>query len=348
MSWLAQHRPGDHRPYHVQVEVTWRCSWRCVHCYQDDHEVEALTRDDLTRLFDELVACGTLHVIITGGEPLVRRDMLDILRDARSRGLAITLYTNAHAITESVARELSRLIAVAEVSILAGTDEVHDALTRVRGSSRRAWAGIDAMTAAGIAVVVKTPLLAPAFKTLRELADRVAQRRLEWNPDPDLSQSYAGDTYPLAYRLAPEDVEGFYRDFPRFNPTAVRLRNDPGAPRGMCLAGRQYAFIDARGNVYPCLSFKSAADRSPGHPHSPHLGNVRRQSFGTIWAHSAALAEIRAATRESFGRCATCTGTCQPCMAASFEQSGDMFASATPVCELTARATAARRLPIVH
>jgi radical SAM protein with 4Fe4S-binding SPASM domain len=344
-------RPADHRPYHVQVEVTWRCNWRCVHCYQDEHELELLETRELVALCDQLRAAGTMHLIVTGGEPLVRADLLEFLDAARAVGLAITLYTNGHAVDDAMANELARRIAVAEVSILAGEDSVHDRLTRVRGSAERAWAGIRHLSATGIDVVVKTPILAPAYETLRMLDARVRALGLEWLADPDISRSYAGAQYPLAYRMDRAALARFHRDFPRFDPTKSSRRADPGAPKGLCLAGRQYAFIDARGDVYPCLNFKSACDVDSARGGAPRarMGNVRVQAFDQIWRTAAIATEIRAATGASFASCATCIGTCQPCMAANYEEHGELFKPARATCERhqAGSGTVARRLPVV-
>jgi radical SAM protein with 4Fe4S-binding SPASM domain len=101
----------------------------------------------------------------------------------------------------------------------------------------------------------------------------------------------------------------------------------------LCLAGRRFAFIDARGDVYPCLSFKTAGDGT-------RLGNIRDTPFAEIWRAHPMLSAIRAATRDSFGRCATCTGACSPCMAANFEEHGELFTPARARCH-------ARRLPVL-
>jgi radical SAM protein with 4Fe4S-binding SPASM domain len=331
--WLDAIAPADVRPYHVQLEVTWRCNWRCVHCYQDDHSVEVLALADFERLFDELRAAGTMHLIITGGEPLVRGDLFDVLAAARGHGLAITLYTNGHRVTADVAARLAEAIALAEISILAGDDALHDELCRVRGAAARAWAGIEHLARVGVDVVVKTPLLAPAVATLPALDARVRGLGLVWNPDPELSRSYAGAAFPLAYALSPEQLARFYAALPQYRPRPGLRSADAGAPGGLCLAGRRFAFIDARGDVYPCLSFKTAGDGT-------RLGNIRDTPFAEIWRAHPMLSAIRAATRDSFGRCATCTGACSPCMAANFEEHGELFTPARARCH-------ARRLPVL-
>src|SRR5438094_4056201 len=148
--------PASETPVHVQIEVTWRCNWRCVHCYQDDHTVEVLALERLRGLFGELAAAGTMHLIVTGGEPLVRADIFDILEAARGHGLALTLYSNGHLIDETMADRLGRLVAQVEVSALAGDAETHDRLARVPGSFHRVWRAVLALTRCGVRVVVKT------------------------------------------------------------------------------------------------------------------------------------------------------------------------------------------------
>ncbi|HLL24410.1 MAG TPA: radical SAM protein [Kofleriaceae bacterium] len=344
--WLSARPPAEQRPLHVQLEVTWRCNWRCVHCYQDNHDVEELTDADLDSLFPQLVLAGTLHLIVTGGEPLVRVGILEVLESARRHGLGITLYTNAHRITQVIAARLARSVAVAEVSVLAGSANVHDQLCGVRGAFERTWAGVRHLLDAGVDVLIKTPLLAPAFDTLDALYARVNDAGLDWNPDPDITQSYARGTFPTAYRLSAAQTASFYETFPRYRPRAGARSNDPGAPNGVCLAGRQYAFIDARGNVYPCLSFKAASDlrEQLGEPHL-RLGNIRTQRFSDLWVGNEMLGEVRRASSATFRRCADCTGTCSPCMAANLEEHGHLFEPATVRCTV---GRAARALPMVR
>lgn len=189
--------PPPDVPIHVQIEVTWRCNWRCVHCYQDDHYVERFSTLDLRSLFGQLARAGAMHLIITGGEPLVRKDILDVLQAARDEGFTITLYTNGHRIDAPLAQRLSELIGVAELSILAGDDDVHDHLTRVRGSARRAWRAVDLLLEHGVSVALKTPVLRPAYGTLRKIEFKAIARGLTWTAGPEISPSYAGASFPL-------------------------------------------------------------------------------------------------------------------------------------------------------
>jgi AdoMet-dependent heme synthase len=328
-------RPGDHLPIHVQVEVTWRCNWRCVHCYQDDHSVEVLRLSDLRTLFRDLASSGTMHVIITGGEPLVHPDIFHILDAVRQVGMATTLYSNGHKIDRPCARELAPLVSTVELSLLAGEASVHDKLSRVRGSYERTRRAIVELLSLNVEVIVKTPVLRPAWDTLHKLEDEMSALGVQWLADPDISRSYAGADYALSYRLPDDDLRRFYLEFPQFHPTAGRSA-DPGMRAGLCLAGRQYCFIDAQGNVYPCLNFKSACDveEATGQQAAAKMGNVLQQPFGLIWEKSRFARQIREATRRDFHGCGICkrSEACSPCMAANYEEHGDIFAPSKVAC----------------
>jgi radical SAM protein with 4Fe4S-binding SPASM domain len=315
--------PSEAAPAHVQVEVTWQCNWRCVHCYQDTHQARGPSTAQLLQLVDELAAAGTVHLIVTGGEPLVRPDLVEVLTAARRAGLGITLYTNGHIVGPALARTLGGLIAAAELSVLSGDDEIHDSLAGRRGAAGRVWRAATLLRAEGVAVTIKTPLLKPALGTHRRIAERSAG--MDWHPDADISGTYGGAAYPLQYRLSDDEIAQFYRDFPEYDPRSG-YTTDPGVMDGICLAGRRYCFIDVDGNVYPCLNFKSAADRAQagGQPSSVIMGNVFRRSFQQIWAAPIG-AHIRARTGRDFRRCTDCTGQCSPCMAKNFEITGDLF-----------------------
>jgi radical SAM protein with 4Fe4S-binding SPASM domain len=319
---------------HAQVEVTWRCNWRCVHCYQDDHTVERLTAPALRRLFGELAQAGALHVVITGGEPLVHPDIFEILASAREAGMVITLYTNGHKVDRAMARELGRLIGVAELSVLAGDDAIHDRLSKVRGSSRRMWQAVDNLLEEGVSVALKTPVLRPALGTLRSIEARALVRGVPWTADPEISMSYAGQSYPLEYRMTPQETARFYADFPQFSREAG-FNLDPGRRDGMCLAGRNYVFIDALGNAYPCLNFKSADDvLASRRLSSPaRLGNVLQQPFAEIWGDNPFVRAIRTVRRSDFTACGAChtDGSCSPCMALNYVEHADILTTSSRV-----------------
>lgn len=338
MLMLRVTRPAKFIPIHVQIELTWRCNWRCVHCYQEDHKKENLTLERLRSLFEELATIGTMHIIITGGEPLLREDIFEILKSVRDNRMAISLYTNGYLINSEIADRLSKLIAVAEISLLAGDEKVHDKLSRVKGSFRHGLSSVKELKERGVDVVVKTPILKPAYHTLRDLEMLTMQLGAQWLADPEISRSYAGNTFPIRYQLNFNELQKFYSDFPQFNPQS-NYGADLSAYQNFCLAARQYCFVDALGNMYPCLNFKSACDvqEKYGYPAFAKMGNILDSSFRQIWEESMLAKEIRAATRSNFSTCGKCRANagCNLCIALNYEENGKMFHPAKTVCNFT-------------
>ncbi len=109
---LLKRIPGKRVPISGSLELTFRCNLRCQHCYvSHGHNgiprQQELNTSEIQRIIDEVVDAGCLWFLITGGEPLVRRDFLDIYTYAKRKGLIITLFTNGTLITPRIADYLA-------------------------------------------------------------------------------------------------------------------------------------------------------------------------------------------------------------------------------------------------
>src|SRR5687768_13165446 len=96
-------------PIEGTVETTFRCNLRCAHCYVNEAVGDFATRDRelslerLKELIDEIVAAGTLFVLFTGGEILVRPDFPELYEYAVKKGLLVTVFTNGTLVTDRIA-----------------------------------------------------------------------------------------------------------------------------------------------------------------------------------------------------------------------------------------------------
>src|SRR5262249_8352887 len=104
--------PLDHLlgPLAVHLEVIGACNLSCVHCFAGKlpRNHDPLTVAEMNKLFCELAGLGSFRLGLTGGEPLLRRDLFDILDAATGHGLHPCLTTNALLVDERIARELGR------------------------------------------------------------------------------------------------------------------------------------------------------------------------------------------------------------------------------------------------
>src|SRR5207247_9323072 len=93
-------------PLSVQFDLTYRCNERCIHCYLDHEDHGELTTAEVKHVLDQLASAGTLFLLFSGGELLVRHDFFELLAYYRRQGFDVKLKTNAMLVGE---READRI-----------------------------------------------------------------------------------------------------------------------------------------------------------------------------------------------------------------------------------------------
>ena len=132
---LPLFRPS--RPYHMVWLATNACNARCVHCSSDALACKPneLTTAEAMAMFDQLAAYGVLDVAVSGGEPLVRRDLFEVIAHARALGIRIGVGSNGSTIGDAAVQRLRELeIDRLQISI-DGLEPTHDRARRWRATA---------------------------------------------------------------------------------------------------------------------------------------------------------------------------------------------------------------------
>ena len=139
-------------PLSVQVDLTYRCNERCVHCYLDHDDHGEMTTAEIKHLLEEMAEAGVFILTLSGGEILLRKDFFEILEYARRKLLfCVKLKTNAILIREREAARIRDLgVESIQISIYSHRPEVHDAITLVPGSLKRSVDAIRFLKAQGL------------------------------------------------------------------------------------------------------------------------------------------------------------------------------------------------------
>ncbi len=158
-------QPGDALRYpaearNVRPVVVWnctrRCNLRCAHCYAASDAqagTDELTTVEAKAFLDDLAAFGAAVVLLSGGEPLLRDDLFELLTHAAGRGLRCVLSTNGTNIDADAARRLAAAgVAYVGVSLDAATPALHDRFRGRDGAYAAALAGLRHAQAAGLRV----------------------------------------------------------------------------------------------------------------------------------------------------------------------------------------------------
>ena len=93
-------------PLSVQLDVTYRCNERCVHCYLDHDDHGEMTTAEIKDVLDQLAEAGVFFLIFSGGEVFMRMDFFELVEYARSLMFCVKMKTNAFMIGEEEADRL--------------------------------------------------------------------------------------------------------------------------------------------------------------------------------------------------------------------------------------------------
>ena len=320
------------QPLSASLELTYRCNWRCVFCYNPRrHDRQALSVAEWSTVLDDLRALGTLYVALTGGEPLVHPGFLAIARAVRERAFALRILTNGALVTAPLAGEIAALRPLAvELSLHGATAETHDRATATPGSFHAMLRGLDRLLGRGVGVVLKTPLTClnePEIAGMRRLAD---ERGVPWRVDPVLTPRDDGDAGPLAYRASAQATERVFRELASLGQLPKEERAEGGTNCGL---GRTTVAVDPEGNVFPCLQWR----RAP-------LGNVRDTPLRDMWAGSAErllAADVARAANDRLVRDGGALASFPFCPALALQRTGDPL---RPDATHRAQAEAAERV----
>lgn len=335
-------------PAHPAWEVTAACNLHCIHCHASGGRPapDELTTAEAKRFIDDLADVEEFRMLVyTGGEPLVRRDVFELMEHSRQVGFANVIATNATLIDDEVARDLRRVGVVgAAVSLDAPNEQVHDF---VRGSARayqRAIEGMRALRRAGILLQINVTAMKYNIDLLDELlalADELGSSiMLLYQLVPvGRGQEIAAASLDLTEneRLLRFLAEKQRTIHPIVEPVAgpqywPHLLERRGLKDGLwlrlarplfhgCSAGRGFVYIKPNGDVWPCPFV------------DVHCGNVREQSFREIWENSPVFQDLRHRETGLKGKCGQCryNGICGGCRGRALALTGDYLA-ADPTC----------------
>jgi radical SAM protein with 4Fe4S-binding SPASM domain len=303
-------------PLFCCLEITTLCNNKCVHCYNSVGETMSF---ELAReAMDGAKELGVLFLSITGGEPFLHGRMWDILDYAGEQGFAVLLYTNATLIGESDAKKLKELrIYHVDTTLLGGSAETHDRLTRTPGSFARTMNALELLKRYGINVAVKTPVMKENMQELGAIKKMLSDMGIYHMDSPLIFAKDDGGKEPLRYRID----DGQLLEF--FSSREVRCVNGDSGAR-TCHFGRNTFAVRADGNVNPCISVPLK------------LGNIRQEPLISIWRDSESLRYIRDMTYETIEECGGCSlkNWCFRCEGISFTEERRLFAPSGELCRM--------------
>jgi AdoMet-dependent heme synthase len=157
---IVRRGPGPFGPRLLEITLTHQCQCKCVHCYDAEKSAKGaheLTTAEVLALLKECASLGFIEVNLTGGEPLVRDDIIELVAAVRSLGMVPKMNTNGVLLNEEMVAKLAEAgLAWAAVSIDSPDPSRHDELRRYEGCFDAAAEGIKRCVKAGIPASITT------------------------------------------------------------------------------------------------------------------------------------------------------------------------------------------------
>jgi heme b synthase len=352
-------------PRLVFWETTAGCNLTCIHCRRievsDQVTPRDLSRDEAFQLVDQLAEVGTPVLVLSGGEPLMRPDILEIARYATDAGLPVALATNGTLITASLAEQI-RDSGIKRVSISfdGANAATHDMFRNLPGSFDAATRGLTALRDVGVPVQINTTvakhnqeqleailqltkslgavalhffLLVPVGCGVEIAEEQMIsaedyERVLNWLYDKEQQEP----NLQLKATCAPHYFRVTRQRRAQENRQGTRSEMPPSHQRQV--HGGSHMHAATKG----CLAGTGVCFISHQGEVFPcgylpvEAGNIRRQRFADIWEHSELFTELRNPDLLT-GKCGLChfKSLCSGCRARAYGMVGDYLAE-EPFC----------------
>ena len=315
-------------PLSVQVDLTYRCNERCVHCYLDHDDHGEMTTAEIKHLLDEMADAGVFILTFSGGEIFLRKDFFELVEHARRLMFCVKLKTNAVMIREREAARLRDLhVESIQISIYSHRPEVHDAITLVPGSLKRSIDAIHFLKSQGLKVIIANVLMTQNMQDYPGVRALAAELDVECTLDPTVTPMMDGDRSTVGLGVGNGVLQQVFRDTALVGdadaycaipapPGESELESTP------CSAGHTACYVSPYGEVFPCVQFPLPT------------GNVRQQRFVDIWRHSEQMNEVRSIRLKDLTTCPSCThaATCSRCPGLAYLE-GNMRGPSSQDCE---------------
>ncbi len=313
------------------IELTSQCNLRCAHCYSlpniKNHHIDF---KDICNIVDQLTDSGVLYIFITGGEPLTRKDFVDIYLYIKQKGIITTIFTNGTLITEYLCKIFQKYPPMSvDITLYGATEKTYEDITGVKGSYRKCIKGVERLRAAEVSLSLKTVLMKQNFYELELLKSISNQFEARFRYSTLLFPRLNGDTNILNLRLPPNQVVQYDigdRDRRKAWADFLEESEPPSKTESeflyMCGAALSTFHIDYRGYLCACVRERQ------------YSYDLCKLGFSEAWRRLTGV--VRSIKSSNNYKCKECQFLmlCDQCPAISRYETGHPENPSSYICEL--------------
>ena len=285
----------------VHLEISGRCNERCQHCYfPNTYSKGLMPRELFLEILGQCKTNRVLSITISGGEPMLHPDLLFFINECWENDFSINLLSNLTLLTDEMLQEFSRMpLLSVQTSLYAMDPEIHDSITRQKGSYEKTRKAIEKLHRHNIPMQINCPIMKQNRFSYRAVLEWAESLNIEASSDYMLFGCFDGSQANLKSRLElgeldliiKEELEnGFGIDRNREFKQGVRNKDYTICP--VCLNS---LCISHTGDIYPCEGWQSYI-----------LGNIKEESLMRVWTESEGVQTLRQLTYDDFPKCSVC------------------------------------------
>jgi heme b synthase len=312
-------------PKWIAWEVTGRCNLNCIHCRASSgmtsHDTD-FTTEEAKALLDDIAEVSTPVLVLSGGEPLLRKDLFEIAKYGTGKGFRMCIATNGTLVTDDIVGKMKDAgVKICSLSLDGSSAAVHDDFRQQPGAFEATLRAAETFNRNGMQFIVNSSfakrnqhdiaatcklaksigahawymfMIVPTGRGQEIMSELISKEDyeeiLEWHYQMEKRESdmlVRPTCAPHYYRVRLQKMK---EEGEKFTPRSLTFST--GGGKG-CICAQSICFIDSRGNVQPCSYFPVIA------------GNVKKEKFGEIWRDSELFRSLRDFERYK-GRCGEC------------------------------------------
>lgn len=268
---LKFHSDHAREPIVMQMELTYRCPLHCLHCYSDCYNTAGgakaeLSTEKVKKLIDKVYRAGCLWFTFTGGDPMARKDFLELYDYIKEKGFIFSIMTSLSALTDRILKKMvEKPLFSIEMTLNGVTESTYEKISQVRGSFKKVMLNIDKVLEAKLPLKIKTLISKVNIREIDKLRTYIESKGLVFSPSSHIFARLNQDKAPCEYRLPidesidmnfPEEVCAPRPDKKKDVPDAPNVKINPPERFFRCAIGNWQWHIDPYGKLNVCSSVR--------------------------------------------------------------------------------------------
>lgn len=305
----------------IHIEIANVCNERCVHCYiPHEFKTKVIDTDLLFKILEQGRSMNIINVTLSGGEPLIHKDIIKILNKCRDLDLSVNILSNLTLLDDDIIFEINKnpLVSV-QTSIYSMNPIIHDSITKVSGSFELTKSNLLRMHSEGIPVQISCPVMKQNKDSFTDVVNWGKEHNIGVSVDYVIFAAYDHSNSNLSHRLSLEEVsyaidKQLSDDYADMMCLIADEKNALTKDNPICSICRYNFCVSVEGDVFPCVGWQTKK-----------IGNLNNCTIKEIWEDSEEIRKLREIKREHFPRCVSCEdrGYCTVCMMSNSNENPD-------------------------